>query len=278
MPETQSKLEACASLIREHREMEKMLEAFGQTLAGLNPDAAANNNLASVRAAMAEITPEMNTHFACEEQVLFRIVSPYHPMVLMEVEHEELMAMREGILELLDLDALNAEQITQLQEIGNRFISEMYDHIGREDVGIFPTCERALSDDEKRDVIDGMDEIRRQAKTEATPTPVPPEKTFEYHALDLTSAPQRAIMSQRLFENNGTEAKHITIRGGDALASHWSPKEGILICLQGEGVFTANEQEKPLTPGTVITMSPQLLHGITAKADCHLLLVLRNVD
>lgn len=277
MPETQSKLEACASLIREHREMEKLLETFGQTLAGLNPEAT-NNNLTPVRDAMAEITPEMNTHFACEEQVLFRIVSPYHPMVLMEVEHEELMAMREGILELLDLDTPNAEQIAQLQEIGHRFINEMYDHIGREDVGIFPTCERALSDDEKRDVIEGMDEIRRQARVEATPVTERAEKTFEYHPLDLTSPPQRALMSQRLFENNGSEAKHITIRGGEALSSHWTPKQGVLICLQGEGVFTANEQEKPLVPGTVITMSPQLLHGVTAKTNCHLLLVLQNVD
>ena len=96
---TASQLQVCESLIREHRQMETMLSQLEQSLSGLSHQGADPVN--AMRAVMAQVVPEMNTHFACEEQVLFPAVSPYHPMVLMEVEHEELMALRQQLLDLL---------------------------------------------------------------------------------------------------------------------------------------------------------------------------------
>ncbi len=42
----------------------------------------------SIREALTRIGFEMDVHFACEEQALFPAVTPYHPMILMEAEHE----------------------------------------------------------------------------------------------------------------------------------------------------------------------------------------------
>ena len=228
---------------------------------------------------MAQIIPEMNTHFDCEEQVLFPAVSPYHPMVLMEVEHEELMALRQDLLTILKespTDApMDAETITRLQAVGTRFISDMLDHIGREDTGIFPTCERALSADEKQSVIDGMARLRAQAKQVPTPPISRPERSCEVLQVDLASPPTRAVFSERLLDTERLEAKHLVVQEGQSIPAHWSPKQGTLICLSGQGRFTANGLESELKPGTTVVMTPQLLHAVQAETDCHLLLLLQ---
>lgn len=158
---TTDNLEVCESLIREHRAMEVLLEQLEYGLQNIACDSPASKK--AVLTTMLRIEPEMNTHFACEEQALFPGVSPYHPMGLMEVEHVELLALRDSLLALLRQQELSAADVSRVQEIGNQFISEMLDHIGREDAGIFPTCEQALSDDEKQVIIAEMDRIREEA-------------------------------------------------------------------------------------------------------------------
>jgi quercetin dioxygenase-like cupin family protein len=195
-------------------------------------------------------------------------------MVLMEVEHEELIALRGELLTLLASGEQSSEKTTQLQETGNRFISDMLDHIGREDAGIFPTCERSLSDDEKEAVIVGMEEVRQQALQTPTPSITRSERTFQAYQLALSTESQRDILSKRIFDDPTIEAKQITVQAGKSLAAHWTPKKAVLVCLFGEGTFTANEEEEPLVPGTIITMSPQLRHSIIAKTRCDILLIL----
>jgi len=149
------RLQACDSLILEHREMEKLLDALRQALF--------SHDLTSVRCVMRRIEPGMDLHFACEEQVLFPAVSPMHPMELMEVEHEELMTLRASIFDIMGGASLTEQEWLVLKQTGNRFIEEMLDHIGREDAGIFPTCERALSDEKKKMVIADMEQLRAKA-------------------------------------------------------------------------------------------------------------------
>lgn len=267
-----SQLEACESLIREHRQMEAMLAQLELSLERLT--AQESESIETVRNNMAQIVPEMNTHFACEEQVLFPAVSPYHPMVLMEVEHEELVALRQELLTLLAKTTVSFQEVGKIQSIGKQFISDMLDHIGREEAGIFPTCERALSVDEKQAVIEGMAELRAKAAQEPVPAIQRPERSFETLQIDLTTPAQRAVFSERLVDADGLEVKHLVIQAGQSLPAHWSPKKGTLICMQGQGLFQANEKETRLSPGTTFVMSAQLRYAIHADTDCHLLLIL----
>lgn len=268
MPETDMKLEVCESLIREHRQMEELLSGLERALQSQEPE------LRAVRSAMERIVPEMNTHFACEEQGLFPVVSPYHPMVLMEVEHEELIALRDGVLALLETQSQTTESVDQIREIGRRFIREMLDHIGREDHGIFPTCERALSDDEKRQVMERMEEIRHQAAVLPTPSISRPERRCTAFTAELDTPFERALFSQNLLSTPGLQIKHLMIRGGDTLKAHWSPKSIVLLCLSGAGTLMAGEALFPLQPGAGFVLNPQLQHGVEAQSDCHLLLLL----
>ena len=271
---TTSQLQVCESLIREHRQMESVLAQLEQGLDNLTPQTP--GSVEAIRATMAQIVPEMNTHFAYEEQVLFPAVSPYHPMVLMEAEHEELMALRQELLDILAQNALTAEDTDTLQIRGKQFINEMLDHISREDSGIFPTCERALSLNEKQEVIEGMAQLRAKAKLAPTPVIQRPERTFEVLQIYLTSPAQRAVFSERLVDSNGLEVKHLVIQTGQSIPAHWSPKQGTLICLQGQGLFIANNQAIQLIPGATCVMSPQLTYSIQADTDCHLLLILHQ--
>lgn len=274
MQETQNKIEVCASLIEEHRQMETLLGKLKQALAELD----STQGLNAVKALMGEIEPEMNTHFACEEKVLFPAVTPYHPMVLMEVEHEELIALRDELLALLsnNNEEQTLEKADTLQKTGNHFIDYMLDHIGREDAGIFPMCERALSNDEKEAVIAGMTDIRKQAAQTPTPSITRPERTFQSYQLDLSSEPQRELFSKQIFEDATLKVKQITIQAGKSMAAYWTPKQAIIICMRGEGTFMANDEELALVPGTIVKMSPQLRHGVSAKTDCDLLFLLQD--
>jgi hemerythrin-like domain-containing protein/quercetin dioxygenase-like cupin family protein len=270
---TPTEIQACTSLTLEHRQMEQLLTLLKQELSQLSK----KNDTMAVQVVMSQIESEMNTHFACEEQVLFPAVSPYHPMVLMEVEHEELVALRTKLLGLLAGEhEKTAETIAWIQEKGQRFISDLLDHMGREDAGIFPTCEQALSQHEKQQIVEEMEAIRVHSLQQPTPAITRPEKTFQSYSIDLLSTPQRALMSHRVFNTTDWEAKHITIRGGESLASHWIPNQALLICLRGAGDFIANQQKQPLMPGGVIVMSPQLQHAIAAESDCDLLFLIQT--
>jgi hemerythrin-like domain-containing protein/quercetin dioxygenase-like cupin family protein len=262
-----SQLQACESLIQEHRQMEKLLEELGRALSGEALDA--------IRSVMAEITPDMNVHFACEEQVLFPAVSPYHSMVLMEAEHEELFALRAKLEASVSLAESSGVPGSGLRGLGERFISDMLDHIGREDVGIFPACERSLSEAEKASVIAGMEQLRQAASHTPVVTPDPPLRTFDVLGVDLGSAIERPVFSERLLDKGALEIKHLVIKAGQALSSHWSPKQMTLVCLSGNGTFLANQQQVDLKPGISIVLDSKLLHGVQAQSDCHFLLILQ---
>jgi quercetin dioxygenase-like cupin family protein len=235
-------LVACESLTQEHLQMGQLLESLERSIS--------LGELEEARAVMAQIEPAMNTHFACEEQVLFPAVSPYHPMVLMEMEHEELIALR-----------------TQFQDLLNQSKR-------REDAGIVPACERSLSDNEKASVITGMKSLREKACDAALPTPTPPVRSFEVFRINLQSAAEKPLFSERLLDNGVLEMKHLVIKAGESVPSHWALKQGTLVCLSGDSVFTANQEQVALKAGVSIVMSPQVLYGLEAHTDCHFLLLL----
>jgi hemerythrin-like domain-containing protein/quercetin dioxygenase-like cupin family protein len=268
-----SHVKACDSLIAEHRQMEALLEELNQTFAMLTP-APQPADLAQTRMLMQQIETHINTHFACEEQVLFPAVSPYHPMMLMEVEHEQLINQRDDLIRLLA--EADKPDTSRIQSTGRQFITEMLNHIAREDTGIFPTCEQALSDAEKRDVIQGMAVLRQQAAHQPLPSITRPPRTFQVTQLALGQAAERNIMVQKIAETPSLDIKHLTIQAGQSLANHWSPKPVVIICLAGVGEFLANETTVPLSAGTLITLSPQLNHRIDATTQCELLLLLQS--
>lgn len=287
MPETD--LQVCESLIAEHRQMEGLLEVLEAHLRKENEDFQEDRQ--ELTALMATIAREMDVHFACEEEALFPAVEPYHSMVLMEVEHEELMSLKSGIQEFLALEKMDSERMTAFKELGFRFINELYDHIGREDAGIFPACERALSLEEKQQVIEGMEQIRKRAKEGVIPEFSRPRRTFETLRVSLSQPLERPVSIRLLDESKDMQIKELLIQAGQALGPHWSPKKHILVCLQGEGNLIAARQQSSLqdkaviqngikeffSEGSILKLDAQLLHVIEAKTDCRFALLAKTV-
>ncbi len=274
---SQSTLQACESLIREHRATEVKLDSLEALLNGVDvnvtlpPDTAA-----AIQEILAILHAELNTHFACEEQALFPAAEKYHPMVLMEVEHEQLLELRTQMEDLFAQAVQAVEAVAPLRETGLQFIEELRNHIVREDAGIFPTCERSLNDLEKAEVIAGMDRIRAAAQVTPTPTIQREPRHFKTFQFQDGANYDRAVMVSQLGEEGPMKIKQMTIQAGESLPDHWSPKAVMVYCVSGSGVFKANHQEQPLMPGTGILITPQLNHAIEARTTCQLLLVMAD--
>jgi hemerythrin-like domain-containing protein/quercetin dioxygenase-like cupin family protein len=271
--ETGKAIQVCESLLAEHRVMEGLLLSLEKQLPAFSAGGVFASQKAEVQALLGVIQREMNVHFACEERALFPAVSPYHPMVLMEVEHEELIELRGELLSRFE-----GGRFAEFEASSRRFIEYMRDHIAREDGGIFPTCEQALSADEKRQVLDEMAQIRTNAKAEDIPAIIRPEKSFEPIRIDPGATLERPLMISLLAERPGLQVKHLSIRAGESLPAHWSPKRLLIWCVAGEAAFNGNQGEPvALSPGVGVLLDPQLNHAIHAQTDCHLLLLLEEV-
>lgn len=272
--ETGKAIQVCESLLAEHRVMEDLMLSLEKQLPPFSAGEVSDAQAAEAQAQLNVIQREMNVHFACEERALFPAVSPYHPMVLMEVEHEELIELRDEMLTQFE-----GRQFSEFEANCRRFIEYMRDHIAREDGGIFPTCEQALSADEKQQVIEDMEQIRANAKTENIPAIIRPDKSFEPIRMDINTPLDRPLMISLLAEKPGFQVKHLSIRAGEGLPAHWSPKRLLIWCVSGEATFTGNQAE-PITlhPGAGVLLDPQLNHAIQARTDCHLLLLLEEIQ
>lgn len=193
--EIESNRLACASLTDEHRKAEALLQVLESQLRSLQSEEkiASSERLAMVQDTLDALTQEMDVHFACEEQGLFPVLSRYHPMVLMEVEHEEIIAWRDRLNEQLQKAEDGDVSIESICRAGLRFIEELHNHIAREDVGIFPMAERDLSLQEKQAVIQSMETLRERGKTEIIPPIIREPKNYYRVELDLNSPIQRPI-------------------------------------------------------------------------------------
>lgn len=262
----------CESLVQDHRKVETLLDALTQSLTLLSLD---KNTINTSKNCLDAIETEMNTHFACEELCLFPAVSPYHSMVLMEAEHEMLIELRQLLYKYLNNAITSNDEITKIQDTGRQFVSDMLDHIGREEAGIFPACEQSLSETEKQLVIEKMAALRLKALTKPLETITRSERSFVTFQANLSSPATRPVFSEKLLDTENYQIKHLIIQAGESLPAHWSPKCVTIICLQGVGHFIANEQDIEVSPGVCIEMTAQLKHSISAKTDCHLLVIFR---
>ncbi len=268
---------ATESLVREHRQMEGMLDALEASLADYlatnSHDAARWRALQRVFEA---INRDVNTHFTCEEQALFPMVWVYRSMVLMEVEHDEIFAMRDLLLKLLNAEQPDPGARSELLELIPRFAERLRAHIVEEDRGVFPFCERMLNAREKERVIERMEEIRAEARENPLNPIVRPETWFR--PIQPVDTPyDRPVDVRLLAESTQLQVKEYRIRAGESLARHWTPMQVVLSCIAGEGVFRANAQAVPLMPGTHLLLSPRLYFSVEATTDCSLLLVMQDL-
>lgn len=268
-------LKACETLIREHRQTEELLDRLEESLYQICHQEC-SQALKDAKGLLHQLSLEMNTHFACEEEGLFPVLSKYHPMVLMEVEHDEILTIRAHLASALESYAFPENCTESLYKIGLRFIEELKNHIAREDSGIFPMAERDLSDFEKAEVIEKMAEIRNHAEVQPTPEIIRPSKTYRIFRMEKEMSFHKAMQTQLLAETDVVQIKTLAIKAGNMMTTHWSPKQIILVCMQGEAQWGTEGASASLKPGDGVLMDPRLTHSLEAKSDSLFLMILTS--
>lgn len=271
-----SSFPVCQSLSQEHRETEALLNLLHEALFEISKEQSPAA-WEKARTTLLTLTAEMNTHFLCEEQGLFPLLSKYHPMVLMEVEHEEILALRHELNAALSVNNLSKEHAGHLFRLGERFIEELRNHIAREDSGIFPMAERDMSAIEKEEALKAMENIRRRASVMPTPEIVRPPKTHYPFHIPLFEPLTKNVMTSLLLEKDDLQIKTLALKAGSKIAKHWAPKQIVLVLLSGEAECSSAETVTTLHPYDGILMDPRLEHALCAKSDCRFLMILNPV-
>lgn len=267
--------QVCHLLTEDHRRTELLLDALESVLKTL-PEAApmSSETADEVREMLALLQQDLAVHFACEEQCLFPVLSLYHPMVLMEVEHEDILALQHEANTLLNDSQQSVEATRQFCQAGEQLIDALRSHIAREDAGIFPQAERELTDTQKHEVVVAMNALRQRASHEPVPPLYREPKTAVPFQAELRVALTQPVQIAKLLESAKVTVKQVSLMPGESLASHWVPKVAIMVGLSGEAELETSEGIVPLGLGMGVVLSARMHHAVRAKTESRFLVIL----
>lgn len=212
-------------------------------------------------------------HLAAEEHGLFPVLSQYRPMVLMEVEHDDLQGLLGDFETALTGWPDGSEKImAAFQALSER----LHAHMIEEESGIFPLAEEVLEPEEKALVSRKLEEVAHLLEhpiwgegilSRATPT-------FRTSSLPLSEPLSRPVQYQALFEAEHTMVQSIALQAGAALKPHWSAQHQYLILLAGQArLQPQGGEDQVLRAGETVTLEPRLMYGLVAETECRLLVV-----
>ncbi len=270
VPETT--LEACESLLTEHRQTESLIAQLETQLQLLQQPSVPEEVYAALDNAAKAFTTDLDRHFACEEQCLFPVLSRYAPMVLMELEHENLLDLRSQLI-----SAIGQCCPEDIQTAGKSFIKELQDHIGREEFGIFPIAEQRLSLEEKNKVIQSMTDLRGQMSHQPPSLSAKVGRGFEPISLIKPLPEGREVFLEKVAQYENLTLKAMGLLAGHQL-KHWSPQRLYMICLEGKVRFESLEQDRFLLPGEGVIVDPRLEFTLYADETSHLLFLNQDIE
>ncbi len=261
-------IKCCQLLIAEHRETERQLEHLEALLS--NPGDW--NHLQEVYIALEQ---DLKQHFALEEQALFLMLSPYRSMMLMEVEHDDLLTLQNAFEQTLVESVQQQSPAFRLHSNFQDFAARLRGHMREEEDGVFPLAEVVLEVEEKQRVLRGFNELQARFKNEAAAL-VRPTPGFKIQTTDIFTPLESTLAYQALYEREHSLVQHLWLKAGQSLAKHWSAQHQCLLVLSGEVFFETdtetNTQRILLTAGEQASIDSRLYFSLASQTDCHLLL------
>lgn len=101
----------------------------------------------------------------------------------------------------------------------------------------------------------------------------PPEKIMQALTLATTIGPGADKHVEKLFEGPGRRLVQITLRNNAVLAAHQAAVPITIQCLAGQGTLkVAGAEALTLTPGTLVTIEPNVVHAVEAQPAVSILL------
>lgn len=84
------------------------------------------------------------------------------------------------------------------------------------------------------------------------------------------------IMSKVIEKDDVGNVTLFSMSKNTDISTHTSTKPGYIYVIEGEGIFTLENQEISMKPGTIIFMEANAKHSISAKEDTSFVLILIN--
>lgn len=251
-----------ALLTTGHRETERLLERLKTLLEADDWDAA--------NSTYQQLAADLLQHYALEEQALFPVLSQYRSMILLTVEHDDLLALQQAFADELTASVANRAPSPLLFESLQAFQEQLAGHILEEDGQIIPLAEEVLEPEEKLKVKRLFSELSAAFETRQA-TLFRPQPGFSVSRTYIGQPPDKPVAYQTLYDREHTSIQHIQLRQGQSLARHWAAQHQYLLVLSGAVEFRMDGQACTLEPGMAVTIDSRLPFSLAALSDSHLL-------
>jgi hemerythrin-like domain-containing protein len=276
--------DCCELLIAEHRRTETLLgdlETRLRELGGLNQEDAHNGSgWAETQTLYDTLAQDLHRHYALEEKALFPVLSQYRTMMLMEVEHEDLLVLQQAFAEQLaqlstGQTERSADALDLLLQRFEAFRTRLLAHIVEEERGIFPLANERLEPEEKLKVLRLTNELV-DAKNLSAYDLIRPEPGFILKKVNLSAPATRPMDYQTLFEREHNTIQTLRLQAGQQQAFHWAGQTQVLVVLQGELRFEAQcadgKKTQMLGVGDTLTIDSRLLFSLSSVTEALLML------
>jgi hemerythrin-like domain-containing protein len=263
-------LNCCDLLITEHRQTEVLLAALETKVnqAGANGlDAAGWYSLEDDYALLAK---DLNRHFLVEELAVFDLLSQYRSMMLMTVEHDDLLTLQHTFALELSQSVQGQKHTNSLLLAFNAFKTRLLAHIIEEERGIFPLANAKLEPEEQQKALRIYQALHR---TEDSSLPKLPRAVpgYEIRPSNLFESVEKPLGYESLYEREHASVQHLQIQAGMKQAFHWVGQHQCMVLISGEVALELANEVIPLIPGQTISIDSRLYYALRASTDAHLL-------
>lgn len=268
-------VDCCELLIAEHRRTEELVQRLETLLSqAVAPQGENGATWLAVQKAYQALAQDLHRHFVLEEQALFSVLNPYRTMILMEVEHDDLLTLQaefaSHLAGITEDGALPNTQADALLKSFGAFKERLYGHILEEERGIFPLAEEKLETEEKLKVIRLYTELLETAENRML-TLTRPAPGFQIKTTELFTPFDKPMTYQTLYEREHTSLQHIRIQAGQKQSPHWMGQHQHIIVLSGQVVFETLQESHTLVSGDAVTIDSRLVFSFAAVKDTQLL-------
>ncbi len=223
---------AVALLLDQHNETRTHLSQIETTLASLATDPLA---LSTLQALWQTCHQSLLHHYALEEHAVFPIISQYRPMILMTVEHDDLLVLHDQLsqaVQSVTLDSLPT-RMANIQAAWQAFSKQLAAHMTEEERGIFPLVAECCEPEEQALMERKLHELNAQSLQRQLPMP---EGVLTPQALKLGSLPvlSQPISITSLAEFEHVQVQQVFLKQGQAYKHHWAAEQRTLWVTSGE--------------------------------------------
>ncbi|MBK8189364.1 MAG: hemerythrin domain-containing protein [Vampirovibrionales bacterium] len=209
----------------------------------------------------------LRLHYLREEQGLFPLLNQYRTMVLLQVEHDDIVALELELAESIETAAAQKSLPASVIEQLARFDERLSCHVREEENGVFTLAESVLEPEEKALAARKCEELLAEDAQGEPLMLERPQPVMQLHRDSLLEAQERPIVYSTAFQEEQASVQRLWLQAGAALTRHWSAQYQYILLVSGAVTMTTDVETLPLTPGQSATISPRFAFSMKAEQD-----------